>query len=217
MESFLKINGITHTRTTPLWPQANGQVERINCVIKKAIQAAINEGRNWKHELDTFLLSYRNTPHCTTSETPSFLLFSRIARDKLPTVPGAEDVWRHDDAVKRNPVQKEKMKTYADMKRRAKSTGLKAGDDVLVKHAGTKDKLTSYWSNDLFTVTKVNGPTIIVRRKTFIYTLNEAIFLLRMKISMQANTTIKSSRKLKRLERWMYFASLTKIIRNMGL
>ena len=46
MESFLKINGITHTRTTPLWSQANGQVQRINCVIKKAIQAAITEGRN---------------------------------------------------------------------------------------------------------------------------------------------------------------------------
>ena len=122
MESFLKINGITHTRTTPLWPQANGQVERINRVIKKAIQAAINEGRNWKHELDTFLLSYRNTLHCTTGETPSFLLFSRTVRDKLPTVPGTEDASRHNDAVKQNRAQKEKMKTYADMKRRAKPT-----------------------------------------------------------------------------------------------
>ena len=92
MESFLKINGITHARTTPLWPQANGQVERINRVIKKAIQTAINEGRNWKHELDTFLLTYRNTLHCTTGETSSFLLFSRTVRDKLPTVPGTEDV-----------------------------------------------------------------------------------------------------------------------------
>ena len=67
--------GITRTRTTSLWPQTNGQVERINRVIKKTIQATINEGRNWKHELDTFLLSYRNTPHCTRGETPSFLLF----------------------------------------------------------------------------------------------------------------------------------------------
>ena len=25
--------------------------------------------------------------------------------------------------------------------------------------------MTSYWTNDLFTVTKVNGPTIIVGRK----------------------------------------------------
>ena len=57
------------------------------------------------------------------------------------------------------------MKTYADVKRRAKLTELKAGEDVLPKHTGTKDKFTSYWTNDLFTVTKVNGPTIIVRRK----------------------------------------------------
>ena len=164
MESFLKINGITHTRNTPLWPQAKGQVERINRVIKKAIQAAVNKGHDWKHELDTFLLGYRNTPHCMTGETPSFLLFSRTVRNKIPTVPGT-DVSRHNDAVKRNRAQKEKMKTYADMKRRAKPTELKAGDNVLVKHTGTKDKLTSYRKNDLFTLTKLNGPTIIVRRK----------------------------------------------------
>ena len=61
-ESFPKINGITHTRTTLLWLEANRQVERINHVIKKSIQAAINKSRNGKHELDTLLLSYRNTP-----------------------------------------------------------------------------------------------------------------------------------------------------------
>ena len=33
MESFLKINGITHNRITPLWPQANTKVERINGAI----------------------------------------------------------------------------------------------------------------------------------------------------------------------------------------
>ena len=57
------------------------------------------------------------------------------------------------------------MKTYyVDAKRRAKLTELKAGDDVLVKSTGTKDKLTSYWPNDLFVVTKLNGPTIIMKR-----------------------------------------------------
>ena len=93
MESFLKINGITHNRTTLLWLQVNGrQVERINRVIKKAIQAAINKGCNCQHELDTFLLTYRNTLHCTTVETPSFLIFSRTTSNKLPAVPGTEDV-----------------------------------------------------------------------------------------------------------------------------
>ena len=137
MESFLKINGINHNRTTPLWPQANEHVKGINGVITKAIQSVFKEGRNWKHELDMFLLSYKNTPYCTTGETLSFYLFSRVVWDKLPTVPGNFDGSRHDNAVKRNCAQKEKMKIYADAKRRAKPTKLKAGYDVLVKHTGT--------------------------------------------------------------------------------
>ena len=91
MESFLKINGVVHSKTAPLWSQVNGQVERLKRVFKKAIQSAVNEGRNWKHELGTFQLSYRNTPDCTTGETPSLLLFPRVVRDKLPTVPSTVD------------------------------------------------------------------------------------------------------------------------------
>ena len=50
MESFLKINYITHSKTTPLWPQANAPVERNNRVTQKAIQSAVNDKRNWKHK-----------------------------------------------------------------------------------------------------------------------------------------------------------------------
>ena len=107
MESFLKINGVVNSKTAPLWSQANGQVERLKRVFKKAIQSAVNEGRNWKHELGTFLLSYRNTLDCTTGETPSLLLFSRVVRDKLPTVPSTVDGSRHNDAVKHNRAQRE--------------------------------------------------------------------------------------------------------------
>lgn len=57
------------------------------------------------------------------------------------------------------------MKSYVDAKRRAKPTELNAGNDVLVKHTGAKDKLTSYWVNDLFTVVKRNGSAVIVKRK----------------------------------------------------
>ena len=67
----------------------------------------------------------------------SFLFFSRTVRDKLPTIPGTADGSRHEDAAKRNRVQKEKMKSYVDAKRRAKPTELKAGDNVSVKHTGT--------------------------------------------------------------------------------
>ena len=75
MESFLKINGITHNKTTPLWSLANGQVEPINRVFKKIMQSAGNDGRNWKHKLDIFLWRYRNPPHCTKGETPFSFCF----------------------------------------------------------------------------------------------------------------------------------------------
>ena len=57
------------------------------------------------------------------------------------------------------------MRTYANAKRGAKLTELKAGEDILIKHTGTKDKFTSYWANELFAVAKVNRPETIVKRK----------------------------------------------------
>ena len=164
-ELFLKINGIHHNKTTPLWPQANGQVERINRVIKKAIQAAVNDGLNWRNELNTFLLSYRNTPHCTTGETPSFLLFSRNIRDKLPSIPHEINNRRHQEAVSKNNVNKEKMKQYCDLKRRAKNDDINVDDVVLLKHTGMKDKLTSTWSTYPCEVIKVNGTAVVVKRR----------------------------------------------------
>lgn len=32
-ESFLQAHGVEHPRTTPLWPQVNGKVERQNCLL----------------------------------------------------------------------------------------------------------------------------------------------------------------------------------------
>uniref|UniRef100_A0A8W8P183 Uncharacterized protein n=1 Tax=Magallana gigas TaxID=29159 RepID=A0A8W8P183_MAGGI len=70
-KDFMLDNGIVHHRTTPLWLQANGEV------------IAHAEGRDWKAELDKFLVMYRNTPHTTTGVSPSQLLFGRKLR-KLP-------------------------------------------------------------------------------------------------------------------------------------
>ena len=60
---------------------------------------------------------------------------------------------------------KKTKKIYDDVKQRAKTTELKAGSNVLVKHTCTKDKLKSYWESDLFNVAKGNVPVIIVKRK----------------------------------------------------
>jgi transposase InsO family protein len=46
-KDFMLENGITHHRTTPLWPQANGEVERQNRSIMKQVRIAQAEGHEW--------------------------------------------------------------------------------------------------------------------------------------------------------------------------
>jgi hypothetical protein len=48
-----------HRKITPLWPQANGGVERSMKTLKKALRCAVAEKRNWKEEIPRFLLNYR--------------------------------------------------------------------------------------------------------------------------------------------------------------
>ena len=44
-ESFLLAHGVEHRRTTPLWPQANGEVESQNRSLLKSLQIGNLEGK----------------------------------------------------------------------------------------------------------------------------------------------------------------------------
>ena len=68
---FLEAYGITHRTTPPMWPRANGEVERQNRTLLKAIRTAHAQGSNWKEDLKPFLLAYRTTPHSTTGVAPA--------------------------------------------------------------------------------------------------------------------------------------------------
>ena len=59
---YLEKNGIEHRRTTPLWPQANGEIERQNRTILKRLRISQAEGRDWRSQMDDFLMMYRSTP-----------------------------------------------------------------------------------------------------------------------------------------------------------
>ena len=69
-DAHLRTNGIEHRKTTPLWPQANGEVERQNRSLLKCLQIAHLEGKNWRTELLVWLMAYRSTPQTTTGTTP---------------------------------------------------------------------------------------------------------------------------------------------------
>ena len=85
MEEFLDELGIKHRKTIPLWPRANGEVERQNKSSLKTMCTAQAEGKPWQQELQKYLLAYRLTPHITTSVSPAELLYGRKIRTKLPS------------------------------------------------------------------------------------------------------------------------------------
>ncbi|XP_062537938.1 uncharacterized protein K02A2.6-like [Armigeres subalbatus] len=85
MKQFCKQYGIEHRRTTPYWPQANGEVERVNGMIEKHLKISQLEDTEWKWDLRTSVLIYNSTPHSTTGVAPAVLMFGRIVRDELPT------------------------------------------------------------------------------------------------------------------------------------
>ena len=70
----MKALNIEWKTSTPLWPQGNSNVENFNKTLVKMLQTAQIEERNWRQELQRFLLSYRVTPHATTKIAPCELL-----------------------------------------------------------------------------------------------------------------------------------------------
>ncbi|KAJ8034491.1 hypothetical protein HOLleu_21353 [Holothuria leucospilota] len=132
--TYLSDHGIHHRRVTPYWPQANGQVERMNKVFLKLIRASVVEGKDWRKELTNFLLIYRSSPHITTGLSPAEMLFKRQIRTKLPQV-GKMSVSQKQlkEAIRHDRAQKQSYKNYADRHRRTQVRDIKPGDKVLVK------------------------------------------------------------------------------------
>ena len=81
---FVEEECFQHRRVTPLWPQANKEVERQNLSLLKRI--AQIEKRNWKEELGSFLIMHRMTPNSTTGASPAELLFCRKLQTRIPGI-----------------------------------------------------------------------------------------------------------------------------------
>ena len=138
---FADYLGFKHRRVTPLWPEANGEVE----LFMKTFGKVLRTTSNWKQEMYQFLRNYRATPHCTTGTAPATALFGRAIRIKLscPVVPCESNLkpalMREHDAH-----QKLKMKTLAESRRPIKDSDIQVGDTVLVKQPKTGKFSTPY-------------------------------------------------------------------------
>lgn len=77
---------------TEYWPQANGQGESLNQIIKKHVLTA---------KLPNLLLHYRTTPHRITGQTPAKLLMKRELRTKIPAIPQVDEGTDVDEDARR--------------------------------------------------------------------------------------------------------------------
>ena len=64
--------GIVHHYDTSLWPRANEEVTQ-NHSLLKAMRVFQAERKNWRLELNKFLLAYRSTSHTATGVSPAEL------------------------------------------------------------------------------------------------------------------------------------------------
>lgn len=68
--------GIQKLSTTAYHPRCDGMAERFNRTLKSMIRKHVPKfGSQWDCYLSGLLWAYRNTPHGSTGEKPSFLLF----------------------------------------------------------------------------------------------------------------------------------------------
>jgi len=76
-----KLLDIEKTRTTPLHPQSDGMVERLNRTLETMLSKFVQENqRNWDQLLPLLAMAYRSAIHESTGRTPSELMFGRDVR-----------------------------------------------------------------------------------------------------------------------------------------
>ena len=164
VEDYLKEMGVKHLHTTPLWPRANGEVERQNRSLLKAIKATHAEGRNWREELNKFLMAYRSTPHSTTGKSPAELLFRRVMKTKMPELTYMEEEVEGGDQVvrDRDAQRKQTNKDYADKKLRAKERDVGEGDVVLLEQR-RENKLSPAYEKEPYKVMARYGDQVVLQ------------------------------------------------------
>ena len=81
MKDICKLLGIKKLNTTAHHPECDGAVERFNRTLKTMLRKqAARHGAQWDQYIHGVVWAYRNTPHSSTKEKPSYLLFGMDCR-----------------------------------------------------------------------------------------------------------------------------------------
>ena len=184
MLDICKLLGTKKLNTTAHHPECDGMVERFNRTLKTMLRKHVSKyGKQWDRHLFGVVWAYRNTPHDSTGEKPSFLLFGTDCRTPseaalLPPHPVEEtsvEDYRENViqtlSTARNLAAKsiqdaqKKYKAAYDKKSSPVSYGL--GDWVLVKfpqdETGQNRKLSHPWHGPYRVIEKRDPDVTVVK------------------------------------------------------
>jgi hypothetical protein len=116
LKEFLKLWGLYHHHTTPLWHQSNGLLERQKRSILKRLHNTVANKLDRKEELLKYLFAYCTTPHAVTSVAPAILMIGRQVHSNLLSIQAKPTPW--DEEVRGTDRWKKDVgKRYTDEKK----------------------------------------------------------------------------------------------------
>ena len=139
-------------------------MERQNRTPLKATRAAHAEGKNWREELNKFLLAYRSTPYSTTGKRPAELFFRGVQKSKTPEMMRLDDEEADttDQGARERDTQKKKAnKDYVDKKFHAREREVRVGDWVLLEH-NRENKVSSSYEKEPYEVMTRYGDQVVL-------------------------------------------------------
>ena len=179
-----KLLGTKKLNTTAYHPQCDGLVERYNRTLKTALRKhAARYGVQWDRLLSGVLWAYRNTPHDSTHEKPSYLLFGFDCRTPTEAALLPPIEWEATDMadyreelvmslssareLAAQSIQQAQRKYKRNYDRRAVHRHYRIAEWVLVRfpaeETGRMRKLSRPWHGP-YRVLEVKGPDITVER-----------------------------------------------------
>lgn len=87
----MQYNGIRNTTLAPYHPRTKGLAEKLLKTLKQSLRASKMDQTSLNKSLANFLLTYRNTPHTTTGETPAKLLEGELCTRLTCFKPGVHE------------------------------------------------------------------------------------------------------------------------------
>jgi len=159
LQQFLSAHGVRHSKVALYNPQANGEVEKFNRVLKEGLKAAFADGKTFQQGVRQTLASYHSTPQSATGVSPAKLMYNFEMRTQLSLL--------SNDATQKAQVDNTKRQVWFSLKevkasrssQVAKPVDLRPGDSVCVCIPVRSHKLSPDYSEPL-RVRKANETTV---------------------------------------------------------